>query len=96
MKNRVGSQAEVLYARGYVGDPTGEYNGVQTGQDLKDDRSEDELLAEAVEVSKDADYVIFFGGLNKSNHQDCEDSDPCIPWVAVCAGQSDWRVGKSK
>ena len=75
LKNRVGSQAEVLYARGYVGDPTGEYNGVQTGQDLKDDRSEDELLAEAVEVSKDADYVIFFGGLNKSNHQDCEDSD---------------------
>ena len=75
LKNRVGSQTEVLYARGYVGDPTGEYNGVQTGQDLKDDRSEDELLAEAVEVSKDADYVIFFGGLNKSNHQDCEDSD---------------------
>ena len=32
LKNRVGSQAEVLYARGYVGDPTGEYNGVQTGQ----------------------------------------------------------------
>ena len=25
--------------------------------------------------AKDADYVIFFGGLNKSNHQDCEDSD---------------------
>ena len=75
LKNRVGSQAEVLYARGYVGDPTGEYNGVQTGQDLKDDRSEDELLAEAVEVSKDADYVIFFGGLNKSNNQDCEDTD---------------------
>lgn len=26
-------------------------------------------------MAKDADYVIFFGGLNKSNHQDCEDSD---------------------
>lgn len=75
LKNRVGSQAEVVYARGYVGDPTGEYNGVKTGQDLKDDRSEDELLAEALEAAKEADYVIFFGGLNKSNHQDCEDSD---------------------
>lgn len=75
LKNRVGSQVEVVYARGYVGDPTGEYNGVKTGQDLKDDRSEDELLAEALEAAKEADYVIFFGGLNKSNHQDCEDSD---------------------
>lgn len=75
LKARVGSQAEVVYARGYVGDPTGEYNGVKTGQDLKDNRSEDELLAEALQVAKDADYVIFFGGLNKSNHQDCEDSD---------------------
>lgn len=78
LKNRVGSQAEVVYARGYVGDPTGEYNGVKTGQDLKDDRSEDELLAEALEAAKEADYVIFFGGLNKSNHQDCEDSDRAV------------------
>lgn len=48
---------------------------MKTGQNLKDDRSEDELLAEALQVAKDADYVIFFGGLNKSSHQDCEDSD---------------------
>lgn len=75
LKSRVGSKAEIVYARGYVGDPTGEYNGVKTGQDLKDNRSEDELLAEALQVAKDADYVVFFGGLNKSNHQDCEDSD---------------------
>lgn len=75
LKRRIGMQAEVIYARGYVGDPTGEYNGVKTGQDLIDDRSEDELLTEALEKAKDADYVLFFGGLNKSNHQDCEDSD---------------------
>ena len=66
---------EVEYARGYVGDVTGEYNGVVTGQNLKDDRSADELIAEAVEKAKSADYVIFVGGLNKSNNQDCEDSD---------------------
>ena len=75
LKKRIGLQAEIVYARGYVGDPTSEYSGVKTGQNLKDDRSADELLAEALKVAKDADYVIFFGGLNKSNHQDCEDSD---------------------
>ena len=30
---------EVAYERGYVGDVTGEYNGVTTGQNLNDDRS---------------------------------------------------------
>lgn len=75
IQKRVGKQAEVVYVRGYVGDPTGKYNGVKTGQDLSENRSEDELLSEAVEVAKNADYVIFIGGLNKSDHQDCEDSD---------------------
>lgn len=66
---------EVDYARGYVGDVTGEYNGVVSGQDLKDDRSPAELIAEAVAKAADADYVIFIGGLNKSAGQDCEDAD---------------------
>lgn len=75
IKARVGDKAEIVYARGYVGDATGEYNGVVTGQNLKDDRTPEELIAEAVKVAADADYVIFIGGLNKSNNQDCEDSD---------------------
>lgn len=75
IRKRLGNRAEVVYARGYVGDSTGEYNGVKSGQDLKDDRSPEELIAEAVEVAKGADYVIFIGGLNKSAHQDCEDAD---------------------
>lgn len=75
LRNRIGDEAEIVYARGYVGDPTGEYNGVVTGQDLNDPRSPQELLEEAVAVAKDADVVLFFGGLNKSNHQDCEDTD---------------------
>lgn len=70
-----GNSCEVAYVRGYVGDVTGEYNGVTTGQNLKDDRSEDELIAEAVREAKNADCVIFVGGLNKSKNQDCEDSD---------------------
>ena len=75
IRNRVGNRAEVVYARGYVGDVSGEYNGVVSGQNLKDDRSPEELIAEAGRVAGEADYVIFIGGLNKSTHQDCEDSD---------------------
>lgn len=72
---RFGNVAEVVYERGYVGDVTGEYNGVTTGQDLSESRSAEELIADAVAAAEDADYVIFVGGLNKSNHQDCENTD---------------------
>ena len=65
----------VDYARGYVGDVTGAYNGVTTGQNLTDNRSAEELIAEAVQKAKTADYVIMFGGLNKSDYQDCEGHD---------------------
>ena len=75
IKARVGNQAEVVWVRGYVGDASGEYNGVVTGQNLKDNRSPEELIAEAVKVASESDYVIFIGGLNKSAGQDCEDSD---------------------
>lgn len=75
IKERVGNDAEVVYARGYVGDATGEYNGVVTGQNLQDNRSAKELMDEAVRVAREADCVIFIGGLNKSDNQDCEDSD---------------------
>ncbi|MDE5996900.1 MAG: glycoside hydrolase family 3 C-terminal domain-containing protein, partial [Muribaculaceae bacterium] len=66
---------EVVYERGYVGDVTGEYNGVTTGQYLSENRSADQLIADAVKAAKDADMVIFFGGLNKSDHQDAEGAD---------------------
>lgn len=75
LKNRLGSSVQVDYARGYVGDPTGEYNGVTSGQNLEDNRPAEVLLAEAIEKAKNADYVIFFGGLNKSAYQDNEDTD---------------------
>ena len=75
LQNRLGDEVEIVYARGYVGDTSGNYNGVSTGQDLSDNRSQEEILAEAVEAAKGADLVLFFGGLNKSDHQDAEDSD---------------------
>ena len=66
---------KVDFARGYVGDTTGNYNGVTTGQDLSDRRSPAELIAEAVSKAEDADVVVIFGGLNKSDYQDCEGHD---------------------
>ncbi len=65
----------VVWERGYVGDPTGEYNGVTSGQDLSESRSADRLIADAADAARRADIVIFVGGLNKATGQDCEDSD---------------------
>ena len=66
---------DVDFARGYVGDTIQSYNGVTVGRSLYETRSTEELTAEAVEKARLADVVIFFGGLNKSNHQDCEGHD---------------------
>ncbi|MBQ3313746.1 MAG: glycoside hydrolase family 3 C-terminal domain-containing protein, partial [Prevotella sp.] len=71
-KARFGS---VDYARGYVGDTVQSYNGVTVGRSLYETRSKDELIAEAVEKARQADVVIFVGGLNKSDYQDCEGHD---------------------
>ena len=68
-------EAEVVYERAYVGEVklTGNYNyGLY---DLTDSRTPEQILAAALEAVKDADYVIFIGGLNKNKNQDCEGRD---------------------
>ena len=60
LRKRVGNQAEVVYTPGYISRSSGNNN---------------EVTAEAIELAKDADLVIFIGGLNKDDFQDCEDSD---------------------
>lgn len=75
LRARLAGVADVEYERGYVGDVTGAYNGVTTGQDLSENRSAQQLIADAVGKARTADYVIMFGGLNKSDHQDCEGHD---------------------
>jgi beta-glucosidase len=69
------SNGKLAYVRGYVGDTIQSYNGVTVGRSLYETRTQAELTAEAVEKAREADVVIFFGGLNKSNHQDCEGHD---------------------
>jgi beta-glucosidase len=75
LQKRIGTQAQIIYARGYVGDVTNSYGGVVSKQDLTDKRSETELINEAVNAAKSADCVIFIGGLNKSDNQDAEGAD---------------------
>ncbi|RYG51268.1 MAG: glycosyl hydrolase [Chitinophagaceae bacterium] len=75
LKNRFGKDAQVTYARGYVGDASGDYNGVVTGQNLQDKRSAAELITEAKSLAQRSDIVLIFGGLNKSDHQDAEGAD---------------------
>lgn len=71
----VGNRVKVLYERGYVGDVTTSYNGVDSGQDLADSRTSGQLLADAVAAARQTDAVLFVGGLNKSDCQDCEGAD---------------------
>ena len=75
IREAAAGRAEVVYERGYVGDVSGSYNGVVTGQDLSDDRTGEQLVADAVAAARTADAVIFVGGLNKSCGQDCEGCD---------------------
>ena len=68
-------EAEIVYERAYVGEVklTGNYNyGLY---DLTDPRAPEKILEDALEAVKDADYVIFVGGLNKNKNQDCEGRD---------------------
>ena len=69
------SLSSIDFARGYVGDTIQSFDGVTVGRSLQEARTQAELTAEAVEKAKQADVVIFFGGLNKSDFQDCEGHD---------------------
>ena len=67
--------AEITWERGYVGDTTTDYNKVVTGQDLSESRSARRLVSDAVSAARDADIVLYIGGLNKSKGQDNEGTD---------------------
>lgn len=75
IRNRAGKTIEVIYAPGYASPAVKE-------QDVKDARTPEQkpvdtegLRAEAVEAAREADIVLFFGGLNKNDGQDCEGND---------------------
>ncbi|MBO4673110.1 MAG: glycoside hydrolase family 3 C-terminal domain-containing protein [Bacteroidaceae bacterium] len=60
----------IMYAQGY-------YSGraMYDHVDRLNPQKQDSLKAEALEMAKGADLIIFIGGLNKNTRQDCENGD---------------------
>lgn len=65
---------EVVYQRGYAVSSVIVQDGLEVGG-LEDDRPAAQLLADAVKAASESDMVIFIGGLNKDEYQDCEGKD---------------------
>ena len=61
---------KVRYAPGYACGRT-----LYEAEDIVPQEKQDRLRAEAVAMAKDADLVIYIGGLNKNAWQDCESTD---------------------
>ncbi len=60
---------KVFYTMGYGSGPTAYGSIVPSPYDA------DSLKREAIALAKDADVVLYFGGLNKNYNQDCESGD---------------------
>tara|TARA_R110001583_G_scaffold142294_1_gene294571 strand:- start:12809 stop:15031 length:2223 start_codon:yes stop_codon:yes gene_type:complete len=61
--------ATIIHAMGYASGPS------TYGSVVASELDAEKLQNEAVEAASKADIVIFFGGLNKNHHQDCEGGD---------------------
>lgn len=75
LKKRVGNAVELVYAPGYASPLTDKRDPryiVPEGYRLPD---AEKLTKEALEAAQNADIVLFFGGLNKNEHQDSEGAD---------------------
>ena len=59
----------ILFTLGYASGEPNYSNELPSGLDA------DSLVQEAVKVAREADVVLFFGGLNKNFQQDCEGDD---------------------
>jgi beta-glucosidase len=59
----------VVQSLGYASGPS------MYGREAKSKLNADSLVAAAVDVAKNADVVLFVGGLNKNHFQDCEGGD---------------------
>ncbi|MDW7692291.1 glycoside hydrolase family 3 C-terminal domain-containing protein [Flammeovirgaceae bacterium SG7u.111] len=63
------ANAKVLHAMGYSSGPSA------YGRVIPSSLDQDSLKAAAIEVAKQADLVLYVGGLNKNHEQDCEAGD---------------------
>ncbi|MCF0181976.1 MAG: beta-glucosidase BglX [Muribaculaceae bacterium] len=64
MKDAVGNKAEILYAKGsnLCYDETLEANSTMFGREMRDARTPEAMRAEAIEIAKKADVIVFAGG----------------------------------
>ncbi|MDR0582284.1 MAG: glycoside hydrolase family 3 C-terminal domain-containing protein, partial [Prevotellaceae bacterium] len=75
---RVGAAAQVTYVKGYES-PAEREQDVKDAQDPQAKTIDPATLrAEAVAAAKQADVVLFIGGLNKNGGQDCEGADRTV------------------
>jgi beta-glucosidase len=74
LQERAGNAVEIVYARGYTSGEAVKQDGLSS-KEIADNRSPEELIAEACRLAQGADYVIFIGGLNKNKYQDSEGDD---------------------
>lgn len=70
IRERFGNDCEVTYAQGYVSG-----RSMYGNEQKMADALYDSLRTDAVEKARQADVVLYFGGLNKNHHQDSEDGD---------------------
>ena len=74
--NKYGAN-KIQYTMGYGSGPT------SYGMATESPYNADSLKKEALRLAKDADVVLYFGGLNKNYNQDCESGDRlsyCLPF----------------
>lgn len=75
LKNKIGNRAEIVYAAGYISPLTDKRDPLYVIPANYKAPEQAQLTAEALKVAKSADIVLFFGGLNKNEHQDSEGND---------------------
>lgn len=69
IRERFGRETEIVYTLGYAS------GKASYGRENRSLLSADSLRQKAVEMAKEADLVVFVGGLNKNHFQDCEGGD---------------------
>ena len=75
LKKQIGNLAEIIYVKGYVSPLTEKRDPKPKIPVGYKEPNPEILLQEAINAAKDADIVLYFGGLNKNENQDSEGND---------------------
>lgn len=75
LKKQIGNLAEIIYVKGYVSPLTEKCDPKPEIPAGYKEPNPEMLMQEAINTAKDADIVLYFGGLNKNENQDSEGND---------------------